>query len=155
VSRHLSPEQISCWMMGERTAQDEEHVRDCSTCGAEVNRVETALRLFQRSAKDWSQEHSPEFRNVWSTEGVRRGVRTLALRWALAGLTLLVLAGIPIQTIRERGQREARANQIDTALLEQVDAEVSRAVPAPMEPLARLITWGSTETTTDKPQTSK
>jgi hypothetical protein len=154
VSRHLSPEEISRWMMGERTAQDEEHVRDCWTCSAEVNRMETALGLFQRSAKDWSRERSPEFRNVWSIEGARRGVRTLALRWALAGLTLLVLAGIPIRTLREREQREARANQIDAVLLEQVDAEVSRAVPAPMEPLARLVPWGSTETT-GKPQTSK
>ena len=151
---HLSPEQITRWMMGEYTAQDEEHVRDCWTCGAEVNRVETALWLFQRSAKDWSREHSPEFRKVWSAERARRGVRTLALRWALAGLTLLVLVGIPVQTIREREQREARANQIDAVLLEQVDAEVSRAVPAPMEPLTRLVPWGSTETT-GKPRTSK
>jgi predicted anti-sigma-YlaC factor YlaD len=147
MNRHLSPERISRWMMGEPTPQDEEHVRDCCTCSAEVTRMETALGLFQRSAKDLSRQHSPEFRNVWSAERARHGFGVQALRWALAGVTLLLLAGIPLQTIRENRQREA---QIDAALLEQVDAEVSRAVPATMEPLARLIPWGSGD-----PQNSK
>jgi hypothetical protein len=141
MTRHLSPEQISRWMMEDHTAQDEEHLRDCWTCSAEVARMEAALSLFGRSVRDWSQRHNPAFRNVWSAERAR--LRTQGLRWALAGLTLLLLAGIPIQTIRESRQRDARAAQIDTALIEQVDAEVSRAVPAPMEPLARLMTWDS------------
>ena len=141
MTRHLSSEQISRWMMEEHTAQDEEHLRDCWTCSAEVTRMEAALSLFGRSAKDSSKRHSPAFRNVWSAERAR--LRMRGLRWALAALTLLLLAGIPIQTIRENRQREARAAQVDTALIEQVDAEVSRAVPAPMEPLARLVAWGS------------
>ena len=39
-----------------------------------------------------------------------------------------------------------------TAVLEQVDAEISRAVPRTMEPLVSLVTWGSgpTEGSPDK-----
>lgn len=141
MSRHLSPEQMTRWMMGEYTAQDEEHVRDCWTCGAEVNRVERAVWLFQHSVKDFGQENCPEFRSVRSVK--HSAFRTPALRWAVVVLALLLLVGIPVQTIRQSRQREARAAQVDAALLEQVDAEVSRAVPAPMEPLAQLVTSGS------------
>ena len=34
----------------------------------------------------------------------------------------------------------------DALLLEQVDAEVSRAVPRPMEPLAKLVSWDFSST---------
>ena len=154
--RHLSPEQISRWMMGEYTAQEEEHVRDCWTCSAEVNRVETALWLFRGAAQDLSRAHAPEFRGLGNTSRARHGLRMPVLRWALAGLTLILLAGIPVETMRQSRQREARTAQIDAALLDQVDAGVSRAVPAPMEPLASLVAWkAGAAGTTGSPQTTK
>jgi hypothetical protein len=143
-------------MIGEYTAEEEEHLRDCWTCSADVNHLETALWLFQSSTKEWSRQNSPAFHGVWSAKETRRGFGARPLRWTLAGLMLALLLGIRIETIRENRQQEADAVQIDTALLEQVNAGVSRAVPATMEPLASLVSWGSSSSeTTGSPQTSR
>jgi hypothetical protein len=56
-------------------------------------------------------------------------------------LVILVSASTYWQHSRQqtRAAEMARAD----ALLVQVDAEISRAVPQPMEPLVNLVTWGS------------
>ena len=65
--------------------------------------------------------------------------RARPLRWGWAVAALLVLAAVPIY--REDQQRKAERARADAALLEQVDVQVSRAIAAPMEPLAKLMTW--------------
>lgn len=49
MSQHLSDEQISNWMIGERTADDEAHVRECAECRCEVRRMEETFGLFRES----------------------------------------------------------------------------------------------------------
>jgi hypothetical protein len=69
----------------------------------------------------------------------------------LTGAALLVLAAVPVTwrvRIHEQALR-AQAAQIalaDSQLLESVDAEISQAVPQPMEPLVSLATWNSSST---------
>jgi hypothetical protein len=60
----------------------------------------------------------------------------------LAAAALLVLLGsVPLYRATRARQIAATAAS-DTLLLEQVDAEISRAVPEPMEPLVQLVSWG-------------
>ena len=61
----------------------------------------------------------------------------------MVAVVMVLLAAIPIYRSRER-QRPADTSLEDAVLLEQIDAGVSRSVPAPMEPLTGLVSWSST-----------
>ena len=142
MSQHLSSPEVSQWMIGERTPQQEQHVRQCPECGAELARMEAALGLFRGSVRHWSDRQVRVPRPLTPTRGSRGyPARPLPVRWALAAATLLLLAAVPIYRNVQVRQRQAEIATADALLLEQVDAEVSRAVPRPMEPLAKLVSW--------------
>jgi hypothetical protein len=140
MKEHLSPEQIGRWMIGERTAEEDQHVDACAPCSNEIGRLQTALSLYRGSVRQWSGAQSS---GPWQMTGEVADARR-SLRWVLAAAAVLILAAIPVwtnamsQRARERGFELAKA---DTALLEQVDAEISRAVPPPVEPLVKLVSW--------------
>ena len=142
MSRHLSSPEVSQWMIGERTPQQERHVCQCPECGAELARMEAALALFRGSVRHWSEGQSraepPAIGNILPA---RRGSWAQPLRWALVAATLVVLAAVPVYRNVQDRQRQAEDARADALLLEQVDAEVSRAVPRPMEPLVKLVSW--------------
>jgi hypothetical protein len=147
MSQHLSSREISRWMIGERTPQQERHARECSECGAELARMEAALGLFRGSVRHWSDRQVRVPRLLAPTRGSRGyPARPLPVRWALAAAALLVLAAVPIYRNAQERQRQAEIARADALLLEQVDAEVSRAVPRPMEPLAKLVSWDFSST---------
>jgi hypothetical protein len=54
---------------------------------------------------------------------------------------ILLLSLIPIYNGARAHEHKAQMAR-DATLLEQVDAEVSRPVPASMEPLVNLVAWG-------------
>ena len=146
MSQHLSSQEISQWMIGERTPQQEQHVRQCSQCGAELARMETALALFRGSVRHWSDRQSRADPPAIASMSPARGSRPHPVRWALVAAALLVLAAVPIYRNAQDRQRQAEIARAEALLLEQVDAEVSRAVPRPMEPLVKLVSWDFTST---------
>jgi hypothetical protein len=147
MNRHLSSREVSQWMIGERTPQREQHVRQCPECGAEVARLEASLALFRGSVRHWSDgQRGAEPPAVGSILPARRGSWAQPLRWALVAATLLVLAAVPVYRNVQERQRQAEIARADALLLEQVDAEVSRAVPRPMEPLVKLVYWDFSST---------
>ena len=129
MNPHLPPERISRWMMGERTAWEEQHVRECAACRAEVERLAGTLAQFRGAVHQWSD--APR-------EPAPRAAR-YEPRWALAALLLLVALWPVYRNLSERHRAE-RARQ-DAILLQQVDAGISRSIPPPMEPLAKLMLW--------------
>jgi len=144
MNQHLTSEQISNWLAGERTPQQESHLRECPVCAGEVARIQTTLQSFGATVDRLSEQQM---------RGAPQSVRQLAavrpqttrpLRWALAVAALSIAVGLPFyeRTMNERHRQEMA--KADAALLEQIDAEVSRAVPAPMEPLIDLVAWDST-----------
>jgi hypothetical protein len=132
MNSHLSAEQISKWMMGERTWPEERHVIGCPQCSAAVARFQSTLAAFGGAVRDWSGRQT-------GIKPWRDGRRAQSLRWALATTAILLLAAVPIY--REIQQRKVERARADAALLLEVDTEVSRAIAAPMEPLAKLMTW--------------
>jgi hypothetical protein len=147
MSQHLSARQISLWMIGERAPQQEQHVRECPECGAELARLEASLALFRGSVRHWSDGQVRVPRPLAPTRGSRGyPARPLPVRWALVAAALLVLAAVPIYRNAQDRQRQAEMARADALLLEQVDAEVSRAVPRPMEPLVKLVSWDFSST---------
>jgi len=141
---HLSAEQISQWMVGDRTPQLEHHVERCAACRGELAQIESTISQFRTAMRDPANlTPAPEWREpapsaAWLTWP----------RLALAATALAALLALPVSwrvRAHEQALREetARAAQADAQLLESVDAEISQAVPEPMQPLVTLATWNS------------
>jgi predicted anti-sigma-YlaC factor YlaD len=142
MSGHLSSEQISRWVMGEHGAPEEEHVRDCPECRAELARLESVLSQFQSSAQLLVGQAVPPVNLDFSSASKRSRRAHMPGRWVLAAATLMILVTVPLyQNARER-QRAVAQTEADRLLLERVDRAVSRTVPRPMEPLIDLVLWG-------------
>lgn len=139
MNQHLSSQRISLWMAGERTAEDEQHLRECPECAAELARFQATLSLFRASVRQWSgQQAGSEAGAIPKTGPARHRLHPWPVRWALAAALLLV-ATISIHRSTRQQQPGGLMAQADVLLLEQVDAEVSRAVPRTMEPLLELV----------------
>ncbi len=109
--------------------------------------MEAALELFRGSVRHWSgRQRRAEPPAIGSISPGRWGSSIQPMRWALAAAALLVLAAVPVYRSVQDRQRQAEIARADALLLEQVDAEVSRAVPRPMEPLAKLVSWDFSST---------
>jgi hypothetical protein len=138
VNEHLTPREISAWLAGDRAARQQLHIRVCGECRAAVERSAASLGDFRAGVREWTGREFSQAR-PFVLESRRRGVPMMRLA-ALAAM-LAILAGVPLY-LRDRAGRRAieRARQ-DAALLEQVQTELSRSVPEPMEPLTNLVSW--------------
>ena len=135
---HLSGEQISQWMIGERSPQMERHVAECSDCLCRLEQLETTLSQFRGAMRNVSGPAIP----AWN-EPASRGF-WFSWRGAVLATALLLLSiAAPVYWASQARERAATAARADAQLLEQVDSEISRAVPEPMEPLVNLVTWNS------------
>ena len=136
---HLSAEQISQWMIGDRTPALEHHVAGCHECRSELDQLEATLLQFRGAVRECSGSAAPM---AWRNPGARN-VWLSWQRLALAAATLILLVTLPLYWSARERARAAEAARADALLLEQVDSAISRAVPAPMEPLVNLATWNS------------
>ena len=152
MNGHLSSEQISRWMAGERTQWELEHVRECQECAGRLSGLAAALGLFRDSVRDCGERYGSVRLSLPAKE-TRLGSLVRPSRWASATAALLLLAAIPIYTHSRERRREVELARADAALLAQVDAGISRAVPAPMEPLVKLVAWN--DQTNDKVKTGE
>jgi hypothetical protein len=104
--------------------------------------MEALLTEFRSSVIAWSALHqsagvpdrrlSPERRNSFAGA---------TLRWKLAAAALAIALALPIGKYACDLQREAEAHRADIQLWDQVNTQISRPVPAPMEPLMKLMAW--------------
>lgn len=139
---HLSSEGICRWMAGERAAEEERHVRECSLCGAEVARLESALKRFGGAVRERSAaQPGAQSPGAWQADRAVRQWRVRRLRWSLAAAALVVLAAIPVWKSTRDRRVAAEAARADAILMEQVDRQVSRTVPVSLEPLVNLVAW--------------
>ena len=128
---HLTSEQISRIVVGDAVPDEKQHVLECAECSAEAARVRETLSLFRASLERWAESDS---RLAWSPSA---RFRRRPLRWVLAAAVMVVVIVMPIHKNAVERQRLVEAE--DALLLEQVNAHVSRIVPAPMEPLMNFI----------------
>ena len=134
---HLSPWEQEEYVMRERTPQMMHHLAECLACRAEVEKLEQGVSLFRNAAVEWSAErmaHWPATRSLTRRLG-------FPVRWAFAAaipLVLLVLALFGFPRSNRPPLRPAAAIS-DDALLDQVDEQLSVAVPSSMESLTHLV----------------
>jgi len=137
--QHLSAEQISQWLVGDRTPQLERHLAECPECRAELGQLETALAQFRGAMRDWSGSAAAP---AWQRPAAR-GPWFSWPRLVLAAAALCFLVALPVYWSARAREQAAEAARADALLLERVDSSISRAVPEPMEPLVNLVTWNS------------
>ncbi len=133
---HLTPEQFSDEVAGFANPASCRHLSECAGCRSEVERMQGALANFRSSAQEWSARTMPPtvirlpvHSSPWFNQ-----FRALA---AVVMLAVAVLAGLLFrQSESVRGRQPVIS---DAALLEQIDSQVSRKVPAHLEPLLDLV----------------
>ena len=136
---HLSPWEQEEYVMRERTPQMMHHLAECSACREKVENLEQRVSLFRDAAVEWSAERMAH-RTGPSAQSLTRRLG-FPVRWAFAAaipLVLLVLAlfGFPRSS---RPLQPPVAAISDDALLDQVDEQLSVAVPSSMESLTHLV----------------
>jgi len=132
---HLTSEQISEWMIGTRGAEQVRHVAECSQCAQAVGRMEGVLANFGGAYREWGANQMQAARPAPE--------RPRALLWLRTAIATAVLAAVAVaipvrQHFKNEEQRAAQIAMEDDALLTQIQADVSRAVPASLKPLAEL-----------------
>ena len=139
MSGHLTSIEISEWLAGIRGADAERHVAECAGCAAELKRAGEPFAQFGAAARAWAAAETPVPRVGAVALAARHRRRVVAMRLALAAAAALLIAA-PVYRQHQRAIETARQ---DEALLEQVQAEVSRSAPEPMQPLEQLVAWNS------------
>ena len=142
MSAHLSSEQISRWLAGNCTPDADQHLRECPQCAAETARLKRLLAEFRSSVIARSAlEKGAEAPERWAPPEHRRRFTSGAPRWKLAAAALAIAILVPICKNSGERRRDAEAFQADVQLWEAVNAQVSRSVPMPLEPLMKLVAW--------------
>jgi anti-sigma factor RsiW len=125
-------------MLGETNLETERHLTECAICRAEVDRLREAFSSFRHSVHQWSDRQLP---SPLPLRENARPARTLtpfsrtSLAVAAVALCLILAFSLPWRSNRTAANQSAA----DAALLSQIDAEISRTVPGPMEPLTEFI----------------
>lgn len=142
MSEHLSSERISRWMAGDRTPDEDRHIRECAQCAAEAARLEMLFAEFRSSVVAWSAlQEGAEAPDRWKPPAHPGRFTRGALRWTMATAALAIAVAMPICKNANDRRREAEAARADAQLWEEVNAQVSRPVPTPLEPLMKLVAW--------------
>jgi len=146
--RHLTSQEISQWLVEGPSASAEAHAGNCYACQAKLTEAREPLAVFRTAAVAWSEAQVE--RPVRAVEFQQRAERR-AWIWAPAlslALGVALLAGFLLgpkafRTHTAQTPVAANAPVSDAVLMEQVDSEVSEAVPDAMAPLTDLVAWDS------------
>ncbi len=136
---HLSRYEQEEYLLDQRTPAMLHHLAECSACRDEVAHLQQQLGLFRTTALAYSAESLAS--RPQPSLAHRRGP-SATLGWALAALVLLILGLLPLHLFTPKPAPQAVAMS-DDALLDQVDEQLSVAVPSPMESLTHLVSTDS------------
>jgi anti-sigma factor RsiW len=149
---HLSAWEQEEYILNQGTEQQDpqvlRHLAECVACRAEVARLEHGLSIFRSTAVEWSSQCLASRPQQLQPVPLRK-LPIAAMRWgfvAAVPLVLLLLALLPLHLfhlstpqITHPAVQISAAQISDDALLEQVDEQVSVAVPSSMESLTHLV----------------
>jgi hypothetical protein len=141
MKRHLTEDEIGAFVAGDSASGTMDHLAECAECRRQTAELQGILLAFRESATKWATAQQPAIRVPEAPQWWQPRPR-----WALAVVALALLTAIPAYrhfttpvTPIATQELTTYDREADTALLKQVDAEISRSVPAPMEPLLTLV----------------
>jgi len=154
-NRHLTGKEISQWLVEGPPSSASRHVQTCFACQAKLIEAQAPLSAFRSAVVEWSEAQSARPVNLQlsaarSESPWRQRLWLPAASFALAALLLFGYAKVPrLLHGNPSGQppvaTASPTADADEALLDQVDTEVSEAVPDAMAPLTDLVSWDSRE----------
>jgi hypothetical protein len=133
--RHLSEEQISAVLLGEKGSDSAAHLEKCAHCRRQVEQFGEVMGAFRGAVREWSEVQP----GVLIAPGSR--ARILAPLARVCGVALVVLMGLIGYRLSSTPSRRTTVSSsnvsadADTLLLDHVKADVSRSVPPGMESL--------------------
>lgn len=139
TGRHLTEDELSAWVAGERGPAVLRHLSCCSACQAEALLLETTLLGFRGAVREWSREYetSAVMPPAAAVDSAFFTFNRACLAMAVA--IVCVLLGV---SLRPGNSARRPGNSLtDRALMSQVDDQISRTVPSAMEPLLDLVAW--------------
>ena len=142
MREHLPAKRIAETVAAGATPEEAEHLHDCSMCRAEAAHLEAALRDFRDGVVS-----SVQMRSAPASFPVTGVVRS---RWPVyAAAAAAVLFAAPLYHSVHSRNLAAQASA-DAQLLDQVDRDISQAVPGAMQPLEQLVVWNSPQDSSRK-----
>jgi hypothetical protein len=139
-SNHLSAWEQEEYVIEQRTPEMLRHLTECAHCRAAVEELEQSLIGFRTAAMQLSSQclaERPQRHFVVSARQLP------PYRWAFAALIPLLLLILVLLPFHRSTPSRPVAHMSDDALLDQVDEQVSVAVPSSMESLTHLVSTGS------------
>jgi hypothetical protein len=142
MSEHFSARQFDECLAGETNLDTNRHLRECTVCRAELARQREPFLNFGHSVRAWTDEQLPARARIdWESKPARHWTPFSRLSLAVVAVALCLLLAFSLPWSRKIQPVGPSAS--DAALLSQIDAEVSRSVPGPMEPLTEFVSSDS------------
>jgi len=135
MSNHLTEDQFAKCVVGQSTFEERKHLAECAECGGSLDYFRGAISVFRDAVRAGVDAR------IGSQPSLIRPVvaRDPKWRWALVAATALVLALIPLAGVKRVSPPKAQVETDADALMRTVDLQLSRTIPAPMEPVIALL----------------
>jgi len=142
MSNHLSSEQFAKCFAGEYTGAELQHIRECSSCSSELNRLGNVFSAFRNALRDRIDN-----RVASQTPGsfqfpVEASVARPKWREVLAIAAVVLLGTFPFfmsEMKTDEALDKASTKASADALMDAINLHLSRTIPSPMEPVIFLI----------------
>jgi anti-sigma factor RsiW len=126
--------------MGQPSAMVARHIHDCPACRRELENFRAAIGGFRGAVRRWSEDQAGKYRENGATAispAILEPHSWMASHQLALALLIAVVCVIASFVVPRHGAESAAGS--DALLLNQVDAQVSRAAPSSMEPLMKLV----------------
>jgi hypothetical protein len=138
MNNHPTEDQLSMWLAGRSTSEQQRHVRECPQCSEALAGFLAPISTFQSAMQDWSNRESvPRFQETLVSRQQRPRLVPI-WGWAVATAAVVILTAIPIYRQGAELQRNAKAAEA-AQVMDTVSWHLSRTLPAPMEPIMALL----------------
>jgi len=136
MSKHLTEDQFAKCIAGQSGFDERKHLAECAECGAEMDRFRGTIFIFRSAVRNGVDARMASQPSLLIQPVAARDPKW---RWALLAATALVLALIPFAGMNRVSPPKARVETDADTLMRTVDLQLSRTIPAPMEPVIALL----------------
>ncbi|HET9218208.1 MAG TPA: hypothetical protein VFR18_14585 [Terriglobia bacterium] len=144
MNEHLSSEQLARCFVGGATNEERHHIRKCSKCSAELERLDGVVGSFRRAVRA-EIEHRTRLgpSSPMALPAIPDATPKPAWRPAIAAAAAVLLGLLPMlmteTKLPEVTTKPAPQESDAHALMEAVNIHLLRTLPAPMERVMTLL----------------
>jgi anti-sigma factor RsiW len=142
MSDHLSHDEFAKCFVDGPAARESRHLRDCPECSAELEHFGGAISSFRTAVRDRVDAQVDSEVSAVSQDSVRPAAVRTPERWALAVAAIAGLVLVPVVMLERSPQEVIGKASVETdadALMGAINLHLLRTVPAPMEPMLKLV----------------